>query len=88
MITGSPGFPLKLLCLVFEKVHILESFSIVGILSKITSGALFHIPVDRIIKAVNVHTTKVSINGSIPATNPSRTGSFVFTAECAIAEDP
>ena len=44
--------------------------------------------VDRMTKAVMVHTTRVSINGSRPATTPSRTGSLVWTAEWAIGAEP
>ena len=35
-----------------------------------------------------VQITTVSINGSSKATIPSVTGSFVFTAECAMAAEP
>ena len=38
--------------------------------------------------AVNVHTTMVSIKGSMPATTASRTGSLVLAAEWAMGDDP
>jgi hypothetical protein len=37
---------------------------------------------------VSVQTTMVSMNGSSPATTPSRTGSFVFAAAWATGADP
>ena len=48
----------------------------------------WYVPVKINTKAVNVHTTTVSINGSNHATNPSETGCFVFAAECAIDAEP
>ena len=45
-------------------------------------------PVERMISAVNVQTTIVSMNGSSPATIPSRAGSSVFAAACAIGDEP
>ena len=41
-----------------------------------------------ITKAVIVHITTVSINGSNRATRPSEAGYFVFTAEWAIDAEP
>jgi len=45
-------------------------------------------PDAKITIAVIVQTIIVSINGSIIATNPSRTGSLVLAAPCAISEVP
>ena len=59
-----------------------------GGVSNATSGARFQMPVARIINAVKVQTTIVSMKGSRPATMPSRTGSSVLAAACAIGDDP
>ena len=61
---------------------------IVGGSVNVTSGPRFQIPVERMISAVNVHTTIVSMNGSMPATRPSRTGSSVLAAACAMGDEP
>ena len=45
-------------------------------------------PVTKIANAVKVQTIKVSITGPSIATKPSRTGSFVFAAPCAIGAVP
>ena len=45
-------------------------------------------PVTTITRPVMVQITRVSINGSIIATRPSRTGSLVRAAACAMGEDP
>ena len=45
-------------------------------------------PVESMIKAVNVQTTMVSISGSIPAIIPSLAGSLVLTAACTIGDEP
>ena len=47
-----------------------------------------HTPDAKITMAVMVHTTIVSMNGSIIATRPSRTGSFVMAAPWAISDVP
>ena len=62
--------------------------SIRGALRICASGARFHTPLTRITSAENVQTMSVSMNGSSPATIPSRTGSRVRAAECTIGEDP
>jgi hypothetical protein len=53
-----------------------------------TSGPRFQAPLSRITSVVSVQTTSVSMNGSRPATTPSRTGSSVFAAEWAMGADP
>ena len=45
-------------------------------------------PVLNITRAVSVQTILVSMNGPIMATNPSRTGSLVLAAPCAIGAVP
>ena len=52
------------------------------------TAGLFQAPLARITKAVSVQTTIVSMNGPSPATMPSRTGSLVFAAACAMGADP
>ena len=47
-----------------------------------------YIPVITITKAVTVHITIVSINGSNTETIPSVTGLSLLTAECAIGAEP
>ena len=47
-----------------------------------------YIPVITITKAVTVHITIVSINGSNTDTIPSVTGLSLLTAECAIGAEP
>ena len=47
-----------------------------------------HSPEIMITSAVIVQIIRVSINGPIIATSPSRTGSFVFAAACAIGALP
>ena len=41
-----------------------------------------------ITRPVKVQITRVSMNGSIIATSPSRTGSLVRAGACAMAEEP
>ena len=59
-----------------------------GVAGVCTSAGRFQMPVLRMTRAVRVQTTIVSMNGSRPATMPSRTGSSVLAAECAIGEEP
>ena len=49
---------------------------------------MFQAPVTMTTRAVIVQITTVSMNGSKSDTTPSRTGSSVLAAECAIAADP
>ena len=53
-----------------------------------TPSALCHTPVSKIIRAVHVHTIKVSTTGPTIATIPSLIGSCVLAAPCAIDSVP
>ena len=52
------------------------------------SASRSYAPLERMTRAVIVHTRIVSMKGSRPATTPSRTGSSVLAAEWAIGAEP
>jgi len=61
---------------------------IVGDTSYSIRAPRFHVPVERMTSAVRVQMQMVSMNGPMPPTIPSRAGSLVLAAACAIGAEP
>ena len=59
-----------------------------GVSGNSAAAGRFHAPTLMTTSAVIVQTTSVSMNGSSPATTPSRTGSSVLAALWAIGAEP
>ena len=59
-----------------------------GVSGNSAAAGRFHAPTLMTTSAVIVQTTSVSMNGSSPATTPSRTGSSVFAALWAMGAEP
>ena len=59
-----------------------------GSSANVASPGRFQAPLHMMTSEVSVQTMIVSMNGSRPATIPSRTGSLVLAAEWAMGEEP